>query len=95
MQTLVQNNVSHFIMSDETQVEMLDDRINIGNPLEVVLTTYTVHNTTLYKNVSPPSDWDGLKYLFNGTEWSLNPDFVDPTQQAGFPENVVWPEQPV
>lgn len=92
MKTLTQDGVSHFIIDDNKYIEMLDDRINIGNPFAVVLTTYTAQNTILHENVTPPADWEGLKYLFNGTDWSLNPDFVP--QQPGFPTEITWPVAP-
>lgn len=77
MKTIVENstNESKYLLSSDTAVQMLDQSI--------VLPTFIVgdlnaSNATLYKNVTPPEDWIGCKYLFDGTDWTLNPNWVDP-----------------
>lgn len=34
-------------------------------------------NAVLVENVTPPEDWRGCKYLYDGA-WTLNPKWVDP-----------------
>ncbi len=35
-------------------------------------------NAVLVENVTPPADWRGCKYLYDGA-WTLNPKWVDPS----------------
>lgn len=38
-------------------------------------------NATLIENVTLPDDWvGGGKYLYDAGAWTLNPNWVDPTQ---------------
>ncbi len=39
-------------------------------------------NATITGNVTnAPSDWVGNKYKLDGTTWSANPDWVDPSEE--------------
>lgn len=33
---------------------------------------------TLHEGVTVPEDWSSSKYFFDGSTWTLNPDWVDP-----------------
>jgi hypothetical protein len=35
-------------------------------------------NSTIHMGVTSPEDWQGGKYLFDGTNWTLNTDWTDP-----------------
>ena len=37
-------------------------------------------NATVHNGVTPPDDWQGGNYLFDGTSWSLNPEWTDPKE---------------
>ena len=37
-------------------------------------------NSTVHTSVTPPGDWKGGKYLFDGTDWTANPDYVAPPE---------------
>ena len=37
-------------------------------------------NSTIHTGVTPPADWRGSKYLFDGTDWTANPDYIAPTE---------------
>ena len=37
-------------------------------------------NAAVYTGVTPPEDWRGGKYLFDGTDWTTNPDYIEPEE---------------
>ena len=37
-------------------------------------------NATIHTGVTPPGDWAGGKYLFDGTSWTANGDWDDPKE---------------
>ena len=37
-------------------------------------------NSTIHTGVTPPADWQGGKYLFDGTSWTVNGDWDDPRE---------------
>lgn len=80
MKTLIENATgeSKYIFADEHQVSLLGTYIQTEGFLIGDLNASTA---TLYENVTPPEDWVGCKYLFDGTDWTLNPSWVDPTPQ--------------
>jgi len=49
-------------------VKRNDDRI-YGLPKDKV---------TLHEGVDVPADWSPSRYIFDGTSWTQNPDWVDP-----------------
>ena len=79
MKTLIENSTkeSKFVWPDAEIVVMEED----------VIKTPTFHigdlnstNSTLVENVTPPDDWFACKYLYDAGAWTLNPNWVDPTQ---------------
>lgn len=46
-----------------------------GLPLRVGSGDINTGNCMLYNDVVMPEDYEGGKYLFDGTDWSLNPDY--------------------
>jgi hypothetical protein len=44
----------------------------------------TSENSTLYEGVTDvPDDWDYDKYLYDGTTWTLNPNYVVYEEEEG------------
>jgi hypothetical protein len=72
-------NVSLYIFEDNVVVDIAADKTTIGNPATEYILDCNTSNVTLYENVTPPEDWVGWKYLFDGTEWALNPGYNPPT----------------
>lgn len=79
MKTLIHNESkqSKYIWADDVVITLADDVIytpdfNIGDMNST--------NATLVENVTPPDDWYGCKYLYDAGAWTLNPNWVDPTQ---------------
>jgi len=79
MQTITENdtNLSIFIYEDEDSVfqnydNIISDRLTIWDR--------NASNTTLHTGVTPPTDWQGEKYFFDGTNWAINPAWQEPTE---------------
>ena len=50
--------------------------------IEVLINRLYTPNTNIYKDVKDvPSDFIGDKYLYDGSKWSANPTWVDPSKE--------------
>lgn len=78
MKTLVRDNISLYLLADDETVVMTTENIIVGNPPKFIIGDCNSVNTTLHENVTGPEDWVGCKYIFNGTDWTLNPNWVEP-----------------
>lgn len=80
MKTIVQNgsNYSSYVFEDDTEVTISSDNIVTPN---FIISDLNSSNVTMHENVTPPDDWVGNKYTFDGTTWAVNPDWVDPTEE--------------
>ena len=78
MKTLVKDGKSIYIFEDSCVVDITASNIQVGEPLQFIIGDCTSSDTTLYTDVTPPNGWVGHKYLFDGTSWTLNPNWVDP-----------------
>jgi hypothetical protein len=76
MKTLIENltKESKYVFED-TVVVTLSTEITTTSEFNIGDMNST--NATLVANVTPPEDWAGCKYLYDGI-WTLNPDWVDP-----------------
>ena len=82
MKTLVgQNGVSLYTFDDSEKLEITDTEITVDDPPRFIIGDCNSSNATLYTGVTPPADWVGGKYLFDGTDWTVNPSYVEPTEQ--------------
>lgn len=82
MKTLVFNesNNSPYIFEDDKNITIEENRITVGeedNP-DFYIGDMNSSNATLYKNVTVPEDWQGNRYIFDGTTWTEVDDWVDP-----------------
>lgn len=92
MKTLTRENLSLYLFDDSKSLTITDDNIVVGDPVEFIIGDCNSENTTLHENVvNSPSDWANCKYLFDGTTWTLNPDWVDPDAE---PEEDIEEQQP-
>ena len=78
MKTLVKENTSLYIFLDNETVDLQEERVIVGDPPKFIIADCNSSNTELHAGVTPPEDWTGGKYFFDGTTWTLNPDWVDP-----------------
>lgn len=71
-----ENNISIYLFDDTTFVDIQEDKIVIGNPVEYYISDCNKNNTTLFENVTSPDDWIGWKYFYTlKDEWVLNPEW--------------------
>ena len=47
---------------------------------DTIINDMNSSNSTIHTSVTPPADWRGSKYLFDGTDWTANPDYIAPTE---------------
>jgi hypothetical protein len=72
-------NISLYILPDSTTVIIGDEQTQVGaDPVEFFIADCSTSNAVLHENVPEPTDWVTWKYFFDGTEWTLNPDWIDP-----------------
>jgi hypothetical protein len=81
MKTLIrqEDTVSLYIFDDATEVSVEGTQVVVGNPVEIYITFCNDINSMLINNVTPPADWNPSKYCFNGIDWTINPNYVEPT----------------
>lgn len=82
MKTIVRKgtNLSLYLVADDVPVVMDAQMAQIGDPVDMYVSDCTTDNAVLHENVSDPGDWRGSKYFYNAGAWTLNPNWVDPTQ---------------
>ena len=81
MKTIVETatGLSKYLLDDSMTITVNSDHIVVGNPSQFIIGDLNSSNATITENVTnAPSDWTGNKYTFDGTTWTLNPDWVDP-----------------
>lgn len=80
MQTIVENttHLSKYLLDDVEVVALNEDNIVVGDPPAFIIDDLNASTVTVYEGVTAPADWIGNKYTFDGTEWTLNPNWVEP-----------------
>lgn len=70
--------LSKYVFADNEVIVSLPDHIKIGDPLRFIIGDLGSGDVTITDNVTNvPQDWIGNKYLFDGTTWTLNPNWVE------------------
>lgn len=80
MKTIVENttNLSKYLLDDAEVVVLNEDNIVVGDPAKFIIGDLNASTVTVYEGVTAPADWIGNKYTFDGSDWALNPNWVDP-----------------
>tara|TARA_R100001440_G_scaffold73941_1_gene98877 strand:- start:500 stop:766 length:267 start_codon:yes stop_codon:yes gene_type:complete len=74
-------NLAKYAIADDVVVESTASNITVGDPVDFIIGDLNDASTTVYADVSDtPDDWIGNKYCYNGTKWTANPDYVEPTE---------------
>ena len=84
MKTIVETStkLSKYLLADDVTITATANDITVGDPAQFIIADLNSGNTTITENVTnAPSDWTGNKYKFDGTTWSANPDWVDPSEE--------------
>lgn len=61
------------VFNDDRQVFLLQDSVQVGDPVEYYIGFCNSENSKLYENVTPPAGLQTYEYVFDGSSWSLNP----------------------
>lgn len=80
MKTIVETttNLSKYLLDDAVAVTVSADSITVGNPVQFIIADLNSGNALVREGVTAPADWSGNKYFFDGSAWTLNPDWVEP-----------------
>jgi len=82
MKTLTFNETTHspYIFTDDKSVIMESNRIIVGDPADpdFYIGDMDSSNATLHLDVTPPDDWLGNRYTFDGSAWTEVAGWVDP-----------------
>ena len=74
------STVSFYKLEDSSKVWLNPDNIIIDN--EHFIYGRTEDNVTVHTGVTDtPADWDWDKYKYDGTTWSANSDYNEPTRE--------------
>ena len=82
MKTIVETSsgLSKYLLADNVAINATAENITVGDPAQFIIGDMNSTTVTITENVTnAPEDWSGNKYFFDGTAWTLNPDWVDPT----------------
>lgn len=74
MQTIVRDGVSLYLFADNATLSISDESITTP---DFAISDCNSANSVVYQGVTPPADWAANKYRFDGTNWVLNPLWVD------------------
>ena len=86
MKTIVETSTKlcKYLLADNVTITATSDNITVGDPAQFIIADLNSGNTTITENVTnAPDDWTGNKYKLDGTTWSANPDWVEPSEDDG------------
>lgn len=72
-----ENNLSLYIFEDDEIININDENTTIGEPVKTIITDCTSSNCSLVNCETFPDDWDGSKYFFDGTDWTISQKWID------------------
>lgn len=84
MKTIVSNsdNLSKYILENNKTVNSTEVNIAVGDPnnLDFYIGDLNSNNSTIYENITPPEDWQGNRYTFDGSSWTEVEDWINPIE---------------
>ena len=85
---ITRDKIVVYVLEDSEYVEIRDDLTVIGNPPIIYVSDCKSNNAEVFQNVNAPSDWFGGRYIYENSEFKLNPNFIEeilPTQSINQP----------
>ena len=77
--TETSTQLAKYALADDETIVSTADNLQIGDPVKFIVADLNSTTVTITDNVTNvPADWVGNKYTFDGTTWTLNPNWVDP-----------------
>jgi hypothetical protein len=73
----VETKLSKYLLDSNVVVSLNADYIVVGDPPQFIIADLNNDTAAVYENVTAPADWVGNKYTFNGTDWALDPNWVE------------------
>jgi len=77
--TFNSNNVSAYVFEDTEQVTVSTENITCPN---FIIGDLNSTNSTMHTEVTPPEDWMGGRYVYDGTDWTEVVGWVDPSEMT-------------
>ena len=74
--TFNSNSVSAYVFENTEQVTLNTE--NITCP-DFIIGDLNSTNATMHTDVTPPEDWMGGRYVYDGTDWTEVVGWVDPS----------------
>ena len=81
MKTIVETStkLSKYLLADNVALTETTENITVGDPAQFIIGDLNSTTVTITDNVTnAPANWTGNRYKFDGTNWTANPDWVDP-----------------
>ena len=80
MKTIIETNtnLSKYLLADDVVVTLNANTIIVGEPPQFIVADLNAGNAVVYEGVTAPADWIGNKYTFDGSSWTLNPNWIEP-----------------
>ena len=78
--TETSTQLAKYALADDEVIISTAENLQIGDdPVKFFVTDLNSTTVTVTDNVTNvPEEWVGNKYTFDGTTWTLNPDWVEP-----------------
>jgi len=74
------SGLSKYLLADDVTITATADNITVGDPAQFIIGDLNSTTVTITDGVTnAPANWSGNRYKFDGTTWTANPDWVDPT----------------
>jgi len=81
MKIITNGNIAKYKLDDDKSVSIESDKIITS---DFIIGDLNSSNATCYTNITnAPSAFIGGKYLFDGTNWTLNGDWTEPELNNG------------
>tara|TARA_R110002020_G_scaffold115294_8_gene265139 strand:- start:568 stop:810 length:243 start_codon:yes stop_codon:yes gene_type:complete len=77
--TIIENatNESKYVLPDDSVYNIKETSMETR---DFIIGDLGSSNSTIVKDVTPPSDWTGGKYTYIDGTWAINPNFEEPPE---------------